>query len=185
MKKRMLSIDEWLKMSDKERYSIHLSWDTDKKEGEDIVVQVLDIFEEALGDTPSLDINGLFAQPSGTWAIEVEHPFIFDRHKYKIPGMFLGVEIKEKITDSTLPDEFLVEDHNTEYIWAPERFNAYVDRCEDKIRQELGNPDLSHDDILDILCPTGDFLNWMAQCRQWEKEGIIPRYEDKDAHIPR
>lgn len=114
-----------------------------------------------------------------THIIRVMHPFVFDRRL--IPKTLLGYNIGSAILDEKpvgfpiiqndfvydVPKEFdMVEDEDMliyEY-YDPEKYIAFVERCEDKIRIALRNPNMDKDEILDAL--TGDFeghKKWVEQ----------------------
>jgi hypothetical protein len=62
-----------------------------------------------------------------------------------------------------------------EYIWAPERFEKFVERCSDEIRKDLGDPNMSKKEMLDALC-FGDFKEHKKKVNQLIKEGKLPSY---------
>ena len=70
-----------------------------------------------------------------------------------------------------------VDWHKKEYIWAPERFEKYVNRCGDQIKKELGTPDMSREDLLDALC-FGDFIAHKEKVERLIKEGKLPVYSE-------
>ncbi|MEQ8325207.1 MAG: hypothetical protein RIC15_08715 [Vicingaceae bacterium] len=112
-----------------------------------------------------------------THVIEVSRPLIFDSRM--IPDRYEGLKVKRRI-HGPLPDEFQidreeVEWHKKEYIWAPERFERYVDRCADMIRKKLGNPEMSREDMLDALC-FGDFEEHKKKVHKLVAEGKLPTY---------
>jgi hypothetical protein len=67
----------------------------------------------------------------------ISKPFIFDNRN--LPKRYETLEIKSKI-QGELPLEFKInrenpEWHKIEFIWAPERFEHFVDRCSGEIRK--------------------------------------------------
>lgn len=114
-----------------------------------------------------------------THVIEISRPLLFDSRA--IPDRYEGLKIKRRI-HGPLPEEFqidrgAVEWHKKEYVWAPERFEKYVDRCADKIRKKLGQPDLSREDLLDALC-FGNFKAHKRKVMAMIKEGKLPPYSE-------
>ncbi len=174
-KKEEPSWEEWIEMLEKERLTIHYKWNTYKGEGQDIAMKVLQKFKEEYGNIPKLYIgNGLGIYHGGSWAIHVEYPFIFD--KRKIPQTYLGIEIRGGTQSKDLPKEFQIRNTMKEYVWAPERYIEFVDRCTDEIREELGDPNISQYEMLSALCGR-DFREFSAQIKEWEKKGVIPPYK--------
>lgn len=101
--------------------------------------------------------------------IMVAKPFIFDNRK--LPKVYDGLEIKSKI-EGDLPTEFKV-DVKKEYIWAPQRFEKFVDRCAEDIRKKFKNPEMSRKEMLDALA-FGNFDEHKKKCATLLKEGKIP-----------
>ena len=101
--------------------------------------------------------------------IMISKPFVFDNRK--LPKSYDGLEVKGKI-EGELPTEFKV-DVKQEYIWAPQRFEQYVDRCQDDIRKKFKNPAMSRNEMLDALA-FGNFEEHKKKCKQLSQEGKIP-----------
>src|SRR3954468_23616505 len=80
--------------------------------------------------------------------IMVSNPFIFDNSQ--LPKSYEGLDIKAKIK-GTLPKEFAIKKDaiKKEYVWAPSRFEKYVDRCSDEIRKQFNDPKMSRQEMLD------------------------------------
>jgi hypothetical protein len=167
---------DWLKMTEEERKKCIYSWNVYNEEGKDVVEMVIEKFQEEYGNIPHLRILGKGILHGGVWVINVQFPFIFD--KRKIPNSFLGIDINISITNDSLPDEFKVNDPRKEYIWAPDRYEKYVDKNIEIIRQELGNSNMDKTDILSALCGQ-DFNDYVRMCEEWERKGIIPSSQDK------
>ncbi len=115
-----------------------------------------------------------------THVIEISRPLIFDSRI--IPDRFEGLKIKRRIHGS-LPEEFqinrdAIDWHKREYVWAPERFEKFTDRCLDEIKKELNAPDISREEVLDALC-FGNFEAHKEKCEQLIKEGKIPPYQEQ------
>ena len=111
--------------------------------------------------------------------IKISRPLVFDNRL--LPKRFEGLDVKTNIKLSTeMPVEFLVDRsqpdwHKKEYIWAPERFEKYVNRCEDEIKEQLDCPESSKLEILDALC-FGDFEQHKEKSSRLIKEGKLPAY---------
>src|ERR1039457_4906874 len=88
--------------------------------------------------------------------IKISRPLIFDNRL--IPKRFEGLDVKTNIKLSAdMPVEFDVDRsqpdwHKKQYIWAPERFEKYVARCEKEIKVQLNEPQITKMEILDALC---------------------------------
>lgn len=113
--------------------------------------------------------------------IRISRPLLFDNRQ--LPKKFEGLEIKTTIKlDEQLPSEFKVDRskpdwHKKEYIWAPERFEKYVNRCAEEITKNLGSQKMSKKEILDALC-FGDFKEHKKKVDQLIKEGKLPAYNN-------
>ena len=126
-----------------------------------------------------LRVNGLamIDPKKKTHVIQISRPLIFDNRL--IPKRFEGLDVKSKI-QGDLPFEFTinreqVDWHKREYIWAPERFVKFVDRCSAEIKGKLQNPDMNKKEMLAALC-FGNFEAHKLKCEQLIKEGKIPAY---------
>jgi hypothetical protein len=107
--------------------------------------------------------------------IMISKPFLFDNRQ--LPKIYEGLEIKSKI-EGNLPDEFKVDKTavKKEYLWAPNKFEKYVDRCSDEIRKQFGNPNMSRKEMLDALA-FGNFEEHKKKSAQMMKEGKIPPFK--------
>jgi hypothetical protein len=103
--------------------------------------------------------------------IMISKPFVFDNRK--LPKVYDGLEIKSKI-EGDLPAEFKV-DAKLEYIWAPQRFEQFVDRCGDEIRKKFKKPAMTRSEMLDALA-FGNFDDHKRKCTQLLNEGKIPPF---------
>lgn len=111
--------------------------------------------------------------------IKVSRPLVFDNRL--LPKKFEGLDIKANIKLSTeMPKEFAVDrsmpDWNKkQYMWAPERFEKFVNRCEKEIKATLDCPEITKKELLDALC-FGDFEEHKHKTLQLIKEGKLPKY---------
>ncbi|MCU0361244.1 MAG: hypothetical protein MUF75_11105 [Bacteroidia bacterium] len=107
--------------------------------------------------------------------IMVSKPFMFDNRQ--LPKTYEGLDIKAKI-EGTLPKEFAFkkDSNKKEYVWAPIKFEKYVDRCSEEIRKEFGNPGMSRNEMLDALA-FGNFEEHKKKSLQLMKEGKIPPFK--------
>jgi hypothetical protein len=104
--------------------------------------------------------------------IMVSKPFVFDNRA--LPKVYQGIEIKSKI-EGILPDEFKVETGKG-YVWAPNHFEKFVDRCSNEIKKTLNNPEMSRNEMLDALA-FGNFEEHKKKCIQLMQEGKIPAFK--------
>ncbi|MEI6817335.1 MAG: hypothetical protein WCL14_12050 [Bacteroidota bacterium] len=109
--------------------------------------------------------------------IEVTRPFLFDSRL--IPRRFEGMDVRSKILGD-LPQEFMInrerEDwQKFDFVWAPERFEQFVDRCPQVIKDTLKNPDMTREDMLSALC-FGNFEQHKLKIDKLIQEGKIPAY---------
>ena len=116
-----------------------------------------------------------------THVIEISRPLIFDSRS--IPDRYEGLRIKRRI-HGDLPEEFQIDReavdwHKREYVWAPERFEKYVDRCGDEIKKALGDPDMTREDMLNALC-FGDFQKHKKKVNSLISQGKLPTYVLQD-----
>lgn len=100
--------------------------------------------------------------------IKVSKPFIFDNRE--IPDKFEGIKLQKRISGE-LPDEF--RENKETFIWAPAKYERFVDRCAEEIKQSLGEEEMTRDEMLDAVCG-GDFDAHVVKVTQWAKEGKIP-----------
>lgn len=113
--------------------------------------------------------------------IKISRPLIFDNRL--IPKRFEGLDVKTNIKLSVdMPIEFEVDRsqpdwHKKQYIWAPERFEKYVNRCEKEIKDLLNSPQITKTEILDALC-FGNFEEHKQKSIQLIKEGKLPAYHE-------
>ena len=113
--------------------------------------------------------------------IKISRPLVFDNRQ--LPKRFEGLDIKTNIKLTTeMPKEFTVDRsqpdwHKREYIWAPERFVKYVNRCEKEIKVQLNSPLMTKTEMLDALC-FGNFEEHKEKSMQLIKEGKLPAYHE-------
>ena len=105
-------------------------------------------------------------------AIDVSRPLIFDSRL--IPKKFEGLPVKSKIYGE-LPVEFNVNREKREYVWAPERFEKYVDRCGAEIKKMLNNPAMNRNEMLSALC-FGNFEEHKVKYQQLIEQGKFAAY---------
>ena len=94
--------------------------------------------------------------------IMVSKPFVFDNRA--LPKIYQGIEIKSKI------------EAGKGYVWAPQHFEKFVDRCSTEIKKTLNNPNMSRTDMLDALA-FGNFEEHKKKCFQLMQEGKIPAFK--------
>ncbi|MGE0566405.1 MAG: hypothetical protein AB7O73_00525 [Bacteroidia bacterium] len=144
--------------------------------------EILKSFESKFGSLKKkgLKIEGLsMIDPKRKkHVIVITKPFLFDNRQ--LPKVYEGLEVKAKIQGS-LPKEFSIsladkDKSKKEYMWAPKRFEKYVDRCANQIREELGNPEMSRGEMLDALA-FGNFEEHKKKSVQLMNEGKIPPFK--------
>lgn len=107
--------------------------------------------------------------------INISKPFLFDNRL--LPKTYEGLDIKSKI-EGGLPEEFKIEKEALvkEYLWAPSKFEKYVDRCSEDIKKQFGNPTMSRKEMLDALA-FGNFEDHIKKSTALMLEGKIPAFE--------
>jgi hypothetical protein len=146
-----------------------------------LLYETLDRFEKKFSSLKKkgLRVNGLkMIDPKRKkHVIDISRPLVFDNRL--LPKSFEGLEVKAVISGD-LPMEFKIDRskpdwQKQDYIWAPERFEQYVDRCSDEIKKQLGKPDMTREDMLAALC-FGNFEEHKKKTEELIKEGKIPSY---------
>lgn len=113
--------------------------------------------------------------------IKLTRPLVFDNRA--LPKKFEGLDVKANIKLGTeMPEEFTIDRtvtdwHKKDYIWAPERFEKFVDRCEAELKEELDCKDITREELLDALC-FGDFKAHKEKSDRLIKEGKLPAYSE-------
>ena len=146
-----------------------------------LLYDTLERFEKKFGHLKKkgLRINGLkMIDPKRKkHVIDVSRPLIFDNRL--IPKSFEGLDVK-MIIHGDLPTEFKIDRthpdwQKKEYIWAPERFEHFVDRCSIEIKKQLGNLNMTRDEMLSALC-FGDYEAHKKKTELLVSEGKLPGY---------
>ncbi len=104
--------------------------------------------------------------------INISKPFLFDNRL--LPKSYEGLDIKSKI-EGGLPEEFKIdrEGITKDYLWAPSKFEKYVDRCSEEIKKQFNNPNMSRAEMLDALA-FGSFEDHITKTKTLIAEGKIP-----------
>jgi hypothetical protein len=146
-----------------------------------LLYDTLERFEKKFGHLKKkgLRINGLkMIDPKRKkHVIDVSRPLIFDNRL--LPKSFEGLDVKA-IIHGDLPNEFKIDRtvpdwQKKQYIWAPERFEIFVDRCAVEIKKQLGNTNMSRDEMLSALC-FGDFTAHKEKTDTLIAEGKLPSF---------
>lgn len=146
-----------------------------------LLYDTLERFEKKFGylKKKGLRINGLkMIDPKRKkHVIDVSRPLIFDNRL--LPKSFEGLDVKT-IIHGDLPTEFKIDRTSPdwakkEYIWAPERFEHFVDRCSTEIKKQLGNANMSREEMLSALC-FGDYEAHKKKTELLVSEGKLPIY---------
>ncbi len=132
-------------------------------EGLNLINETDDITYSEASDVNN--INELIG--GGNYELSVFRPFVFDNRI--LPKVFEGVKIKN-VEVGARPQEFDV-DENENFIpldeyHSPEKYIKFVDRCFDDIRLQLGNPNMSKEEMLDALVFSGCFIEHIKWCKE-------------------
>jgi hypothetical protein len=137
------AFEDWLKMPEAERVRVVSALDAYAGEGQELLDEVWRRFRAEYGHVHGVQTYGPGANHGGTWAMSATTPFIFDRRS--LPVYYLGVHVKWLIPPP-LPAEF-----QNGYPWAPQNYERFVDRCAAEIREVLGKPDMTREEMLHAL----------------------------------
>ncbi len=107
--------------------------------------------------------------------IMISKPFLFDNRL--LPKTYEGLDIKSKI-EGGLPEEFKIEKEviKKDYLWAPMKFEKFVDRCSEDIKKQFNNPNMSRTEMLDALA-FGSFEDHKKKTLTLMQEGKIPTFK--------
>ena len=107
--------------------------------------------------------------------IMISKPFLFDNRL--LPKTYEGLDIKSKI-EGGLPEEFKIEKEviKKDYLWAPIKFEKFVDRCSEEIKKQFNNPNMSRAEMLDALA-FGSFEDHKKKTLALMQEGKIPTFK--------
>ncbi len=107
--------------------------------------------------------------------IMISKPFLFDNRQ--LPKSYEGLDIKSKI-EGGLPEEFKIEKEaiKKDYLWAPAKFEKFVDRCSEDIKKQFNNPNMSRSEMLDALA-FGSFEDHKKKTLTLMQEGKIPSFK--------
>ena len=107
--------------------------------------------------------------------IMISKPFLFDNRL--LPKTYEGLDIKSKI-EGGLPEEFKIEKEviKKDYLWAPIKFEKFVDRCSEEIKKQFNNPNMSRTEMLDALA-FGSFEDHKKKTLTLMQEGKIPTFK--------
>jgi hypothetical protein len=114
------------------------------------------------------EVSNIYELREGeNYELTVFRPFVFDNRI--LPKLFEGVNIKI-VEVGARPLEFDV-DENENFIpldvyHSPEKYIKFVDRCFDDIRLQLGNPNMSKEELLDALTFEGSFEKHIKWCKE-------------------
>ncbi|MEA3496959.1 MAG: hypothetical protein U9R42_13115 [Bacteroidota bacterium] len=114
-----------------------------------------------------------------TKVILVSRPMIFDNRE--LPTRYEGLRLKV-IVHGRLPKEFNIrkpesDGTRVDFIWAPERFEKFVDRCSDEIMETLKKSDMSREEMLDAIC-FGNFKEHQQKIYRLVGLGRLPKYSE-------
>jgi hypothetical protein len=139
--------------------------------------QTLKHFEEKYGSLKKkgLRIEGLnlVDVKRKKHVIVISKPFVFDNRS--LPKVYEGLEVKSKI-EGALPDEFKITPESKDYVWAPYRFENFVDRCSVEIKKKFNNPLMTREEMLDALA-FGNFEEHKKKVQLLVEEGKIAPFK--------
>lgn len=165
---------DWLELSEQERSAIVRSWDVTASEGKEVASRIALMFKREFSSVEGMREIGDAAVGHGTeWVIPVLRNLVYDRRDDPVPASYLGLVVRQSYAFDDLPEEFRLGPDRKGYVWAPFRYERYVDRCATEIATLLGQPKMSRSEILDAICPTGDFQTWTRQYGEWVSQGKI------------
>jgi hypothetical protein len=152
------SIEEWKALSDAERRRIVTTWNPYTDDGEPLLHEIEREFRCEYGHLKGLTIHGI-GNCHGSLVIGAAHKLVFDRRS--LPNDYLGLPVYPVVSD--IPKGFKVF---KSYIWAPENYEHLVDKYQEQVREQLGNPEMSRGEMLNALCGM-EFSKWVEICRGW------------------
>jgi hypothetical protein len=132
---------------------------------------VFDRFQAAYGQIKGVTIDGPGIYHCGEWIIYLTHPFIFDRRT--LPEYYLGIRILSGRA-LPLPPEFEGQRLPRAYVWAPNNFERFVDRCGGEVRSQLRRPAMTREEMLDALLGHS-FEEFRRRYHDAVRKGILPR----------
>lgn len=137
------TLDDWLALPEEQRCRLVDSWSAYTGQGEELLRKIVERFKSEYGHLRGLAVQGIGVYHCGYWVLGVAHPFVFDRRL--LPQRYLGVGLRAAYS-GPLPPEFRGEN-----MWADENFERFVDRCAVEIRQKLGRPNMTREEMLQAL----------------------------------
>jgi hypothetical protein len=173
MTNRRLTFEDWQALAESERAQIQAGWDPYRGEGEHIVAKAADDFRAKFGHLRGLSDLGYGVYHGGSWVISASHPFVFDRRT--LPASHLGIWVHASIGPE-IPREFETSTRKYGHIWAPPHYEAFVDGNAAQIRHQLGNPDMTRDEMLAALVGR-PFDKFVQSCREQVSAGRIEPFE--------
>jgi len=156
------SLDEWKALADAERREMIQSWDPYTDDGQPLLREIGEEFRREYGHLRGLTVHGTGTYHGGVKVVGVTHRLVFDRRL--LPDRYLGLPVHASV--SGIPEDFRVF---KSYIWAPENYEHLVDEHTAEVREQLGNPQMSREEMLHALCGR-EFDEWVTVCRGWGRE---------------
>ena len=151
-------LEEWKSLSEEKQRKIIDTWNPYTDDGEPLLHEIEQGFRRDYGHLNGLVVSGI-GNCHGSLVIGVTHKFIFDRRK--LPDRYLGLPVYGTVSET--PKDFQVFG---DYIWAPENYEHFVDHHAAEIREQLGEPNMSREEMLHALCGM-KFDKWVEICRGW------------------
>ena len=152
------SLSEWKRLTEEERNKIVSSWNPYTDDGAPLLHEIEQEFRREYGHLKGLVIGGI-GNCHGGLVMGVTHKLIFDRRK--LPHHYPGLPVYCTVSD--IPEGFRVFGS---YIRAPENYEHLVDHHMEEVREQLGDPTMTREEMLHALCGM-EFAEWVEIRRGW------------------
>lgn len=103
----------------------------------------------------------------------LDRAFIVDLRE--IPSAHLSVPVHRGVAGEDIPAEFQTGADRGAYPWVPPRYETYEVREADEIRSRLGDPHMTHEEMLHALIGI-PFDELVAHTEEGIREGFIKDY---------
>ena len=167
------TFSQWLALSEQERFDQLSHW-AYREEARSLMERIAEDFRANYRHLNGLGVNGVGIHHGGTWVIDVNVPFVFDRRQ--VPSAHLGIYVHCTIRPDDLPPEFREGTRRHVYIWAPPHYEQFVDRCGHDIGSKLGQPAMTREEMLSALVGM-PFDAFVGHCRTQVAKGLLAPFE--------
>jgi hypothetical protein len=166
------TLEQWRSIPDFRRSELLSSWSYDER-ARPLIEAVAADFMEVYGHLPGVRGTGVSIHHGGFWMVELDRAFIVDLRN--IPSAHLSVGVHSAVAIADVPPEFQTGGDRSAYMWAPPRYEAYVDRDADEIRARLGDSDMTREEMLHALIGV-PFDEFVAFTEDGIRNGFIKDY---------